>query len=339
MISMRKNGLTLHLKNTQMRKAYIGLSSPLFYDYGNPATKPHEKQYSSPNPILDGPFGLILFFDELWFLTRSLCPENLRKCEFVFFVDEKDLLDDFVFDPDFDVEDYFDPEQIKSHRSGFSVYDYVLFRKGVHWWGPGARIDNHTHPIISPAFKPEWGLTGNSVDPRRVVFDLAVINHLGHSFEFITNSFTDRLLNSGELASVSPFQFADAMLCIDEIPNYQTPSGPYHECLENLRGNGNLIYFRNWASKASSSTSPAEIFEVKADVEATLRSTSDGILKKYFDKNNEVKSLAKTGFGWLAEFAIPGAGKIYKLADTLAEHRKKEEMRWQGFLLDVKSKN
>jgi hypothetical protein len=32
----------------------------------------------SPNPILDSPFGLMLLYDELWFLTKDLCPTNLR---------------------------------------------------------------------------------------------------------------------------------------------------------------------------------------------------------------------------------------------------------------------
>lgn len=320
-----------------MRKAYIGLSSPLFYDYGNPASKPHEEQISSPNPILDGPFGLILFFDELWFLTRSLCPENLRGRSFVFFIDETNLLSDFEYDSDFDVDEYFDPLQIKSQRSGFSEYDRTLFQKGVHWWGHGARIDNHTHRIISPSLKPEWELSGNSMDPRRVVFDLAVINHLGPDFEFVTNSFTDRLLNWQNAPAIAPYQFADAMLYIDDIPNYQTVNGPYHLCLEELRDNSNLTQFRNWVTKTSSTTSPAEISEVKSEVEATLKNTVKDVIKKNFDRSKEVTSLAKTGFGWFLDYTLPGVGKIYKMSDTLVEHRKKEAIRWQGFLLATRS--
>lgn len=74
-----------------MRRAYIGLSTPIGYDYKNQATKTKADTYSSPNPILDSPFGLLLLFDELVFLTRSLCPENMRRLPYVSFLDETNL--------------------------------------------------------------------------------------------------------------------------------------------------------------------------------------------------------------------------------------------------------
>jgi hypothetical protein len=71
-----------------MRIAYVGLSGPLFYDYGHLATPGPADMQSSPNPILDSPYGLLLLFDELWFLTRSVCPENMRELDYVRFLDE-----------------------------------------------------------------------------------------------------------------------------------------------------------------------------------------------------------------------------------------------------------
>ena len=104
-----------------MRRAYIGLSSPIFYDFGNPAEQAYEDQYTSPNPILDGPLGLLLFFDELWFFTRALCPQNMRKVPYVRFVDEEGLLSGFEFDPDIDPSEVFGVDGIDDHRAGFAV--------------------------------------------------------------------------------------------------------------------------------------------------------------------------------------------------------------------------
>ena len=74
------------------RIAFIGLSTPLFYDYRNPASKAISDLGSSPNPILDSPFGLFLLFDEIWFLCRSLCPQNMRDLPYVKFLDESGKL-------------------------------------------------------------------------------------------------------------------------------------------------------------------------------------------------------------------------------------------------------
>ena len=56
-------------------KAFVGLSSNLAFnedvtDKGN------------PNPILESPIGLCLFYDEIWFLDESLCREMQKMAKF-----------------------------------------------------------------------------------------------------------------------------------------------------------------------------------------------------------------------------------------------------------------
>jgi hypothetical protein len=77
-----------------MRIAYVGLSTPLLYDFQYPARKTKADLSSSPNPILDSPFGLMLLYDEIWVLCRSLCPENMRSLDYVKFLDEEQILPD-----------------------------------------------------------------------------------------------------------------------------------------------------------------------------------------------------------------------------------------------------
>lgn len=65
---------------TTKRIGYIGLSSPIAFDYSNQASRTSNDTttYSSPNPIYMGGLGMLLLYDELWFLCESLCPENMR---------------------------------------------------------------------------------------------------------------------------------------------------------------------------------------------------------------------------------------------------------------------
>ena len=52
----------------EVRIGYIGLSTPLAYDYSVDARRAPSDLHSSPNPLLDSPYGLMLLYDELWFL-------------------------------------------------------------------------------------------------------------------------------------------------------------------------------------------------------------------------------------------------------------------------------
>ena len=318
------------------RRAYVGLSSPIFYDYGNPAGVTVPNQYSSPNPILDGPTGLMLFYDELLFLTRSVCPENMRELPFVKFADEIGVLKGLAIDSQIDSVAIFGQDRIDYMRAGFSDYEQQLFNKGVHWWGPGARIDNHTHvlPIKEPTFPLQ--AIGNSMDPHKVVVDFAIANHLGAGYEFVGNSFTDRLLWGPEAAEASAHQLAQCVLEIRSIPNYQSVDGPYHPCLQELRDNSNLRHFRDWISNKSGNVTSTELADVAREVQQTVNATRDTLARYYFDQKNEVKSLSKTIFGWGLDLSIPYLGKVFKVWDAAREHEKKEATRWQGFVLQAR---
>ena len=78
------------------RIAYIGISYPLLYDYWHPADKSSNDLIDSPNPIIESPLGLMIFYDEIVFLCRSVCPNNMRNLPYVKFVDE--LYSNFSFE-------------------------------------------------------------------------------------------------------------------------------------------------------------------------------------------------------------------------------------------------
>ena len=52
------------------RTAYIGISYPLLYDYRYQADKSPNDLLDSPNPIIESPLGLMIFYDEILFLVE-----------------------------------------------------------------------------------------------------------------------------------------------------------------------------------------------------------------------------------------------------------------------------
>jgi hypothetical protein len=130
-----------------MRRAFVGLSAPLFYDYRYPAMNANGEE--EPNPILDSPFGLFLLFDEIWFLSRSLCPQSMRGLPYVKFLEESDMLPPLA---DIAVPDYqeimsFDSSSAERYErlyGSFSDYQETVRRVGITW---DAAADNHSKTL------------------------------------------------------------------------------------------------------------------------------------------------------------------------------------------------
>src|SRR5258706_10403469 len=92
----------------------------------------------------------MLLFDEIVFVTRSLCPENMRDCSFVRFLDEEGLA------PSPERKDWSgvrevlktDPRwaQIAERAEGTPRprFTPTIRDLGVYWDGA---VDNHTHGL------------------------------------------------------------------------------------------------------------------------------------------------------------------------------------------------
>ncbi|WP_434141476.1 hypothetical protein JQR84_24410 (plasmid) [Pseudomonas luteola] len=306
------------------RIAYVGLSSPIFYDYANQASRCASDNRSSPNPILDGPVGLMLLYDEVWFLCESLCPQNMRHLNYVKFLDRTNLLKGFEFDGSTS-DDFFSEEQVGAQRLHFNTYNKVLFEKGVHWH---RATDNHSHSLSVKGLDIEH-ISGNSMDHRNVAFDLCMTNHLGRNVELITNLFTESLFQPS--TSFVRQDLAQNIL-IRNIPNYLTPSGPYSPCIDELRAHDLLSYFRKWISDKYDSFDGQESKEIVEAVERTIEEEKNRLFYKYHDRKNEYISVGKTTLGFFSDYLLPGGSAILDLFNQRAESRAKESKRWQGFV-------
>lgn len=307
------------------RAAYIGISYPLLYDYRHPAKMTKNDLSDSPNPIIESPLGLMVLYDELLFLCRSICPNNMRDLPYVKFIDE--MYPDFYFSGIYNCA--------LENRSLITLntvltYGDIVESMNVKWKG----VDTHTHSlqvgdITMSAYSSE----------EKFLFDVYVFEALQQRYdkdiELIANShFRSASFNSGTKA-----EFIDRII-IQGIPNYLAVDGPYHSCMEELRENRYISDFRRWIVDNHSNLQKAEIDDICNAVERNMQETQERIFKRYLDANSGF-SLFKSTSVTAAKTAIGAFNTPFSIADAFSgcivkgkEMLNAKSMRWQGFVLD-----
>lgn len=311
------------------RIGYVGLSTPIYYDYRNMASKAPSDKSDSPNPILEGAFGALLLYDELWFLCRSLCPENMRHLDYVKFLDEVGDAPDV--DPEWlpDPKDVFSAAALDDFSESSRAYQLVKDQANIYW---DAAADNHTHGLIVG----NQMLSGNSWSVRNVLFDFLLVERLQKNVELVTNSFSSRLFKT-EISVGKKLQLTESLI-LENVPQFLSPAGPYHQSIEEVRGSSYLTYFREWITKDAFTSNQAEVKEVKKEVEAKLSESQKQIFLRYLDPKGSYKSFAETVLGAGVDTLIPGAATVKDLIGQRNEEKKKQGLRWQGFILDARSR-
>lgn len=317
----------------QKRIAFIGLSGPLFYDYANPAGKAPADMMSSPNPILAAPVSLMLLFDELWFLTRSLCPDNLRDSSFVKFVDEQGRLDDL--NPS-EAETWVElnSSELEKHAyefirdNFFDNYSAVLKSTGVNWRGA---CDNHSHRLKIGPFM----VSANSATFRSALFDLFIHSKLSDSrVELIANPYLERLMET----SVFPagrLNFSERIIG-PRLINWQSAVGPYQPEIEDLRHHRYLEDYRVWILQQDVSFDEKEACERREAVEREISSAMRKALLEKLDDGSIVRNSALLLGKAALDFVTGGiSGHLADAAEAVKKTVETKSMRWQGFLLDL----
>lgn len=343
-----------------MRIAYIGLSAPFCYDYLHYASKaPSDDTPVSPNPILESPFGLLLLYDEIWFLCRSLCPENMREIPYVRFLDESGKLPSLK-----DIGLIFQPfsgssSEVINKRLGKIQTAEVL--NGLYKKIPHVRKEQEKKKL--PVAAGDWQIPifvemgidwtyphnhtkrlriaditiyANSSSPECLIFDLIVVERLRNkNIELITNSHSQSWLENPNNPIIKA-KFAE-LLIIDNIPNYLTPEGPYHPCVEKARDNPFLKDFRKWIVSQSITANKKELRDIKSEVEAAIQKSQNEIFLKYLDRKTQYMSIGKTMAGAGADLIVPGLSATASILKEGVNFFDKRKRRWQGFIVSLRS--
>ncbi len=309
------------------RIAYIGLSYPLLYDYKNQASQSQNDISDSPNPIIESPLGLMILYDELWFLCESVCPNNMRNLPYVKFVDK--MFSNLYFEG---AESFRKNIELEIDTNRNLSYPEILKRMNLdERYG----LDTHTHALR----------IGNIVESANggqdnLAFDLYILAALkeisGKDIELIANS-------RYKLKEIDAFDKESSVvekILIPNIPNYLHIDGPYHPCMEELRNNTYITDFRKWIMENHNTIQHSEIEEMCLSVQQSIKETEDKYFKKYLEDNDKYSFFVSSGTTLIKTLIGLGSG-TFSVLDALIgiSIKGKQTMevhsnRWQGFVVD-----
>ncbi len=312
------------------RIGYVGLSSPLFYDKKNAATRTANDESTSPNPILDGGVGAMLLYDEIWFLCRSLCPENMRNLKFVRFLDEEQMT------PQLDLDEgekemfwsNLDPAARKAFRAHNADYQDTRRLLGLK----SGEIYTATYNLTINGFLTR----GTSQNYAKLYMDVHAVNEMPDSVELITNRITSLALNTDSRAS-NLAASAESIL-FRNIQEHLDLEGPYHPYIEELRESTFLSGFRSWILENLESASESELLEFVSEVDVKIAEDMKKQYLKHLDPSQIYRDTTSTVISAFAEDLIPfasTASSIASLAKSYDSYREARKLHWQGFLLEA----
>jgi hypothetical protein len=330
-----------------MRRGYIGISSPVAYDHGykfhiGPAEVPghYWAFYNAlpyPNPILECPYGLLLLYDEIWFLSRSLCPKNMHGLPYVKFVLETEQQEAIVHK----FVNYEDPavkEILLRDYFKFSVLYPKEIAAGLQdipfSWEP--KLANMSE-IFMLSNQPFFGFSGTF---EGVPIDLVHLSHLEvPGLELVTNRFTTPIVERLTTETMSAVKdrvtnratLAESVL-LERIPNYLFKDGLYHPCIEEARADAFLTAFRSWLVSHPSHLSTAEIRDIVLEANASFERLRNDVFTKYLSPAKQYQSSGKILLDAFIELLLPCVGTAVGITKSLLEGCKTEKLRWMGFL-------
>lgn len=262
-------------------RIFVGLSGPTFFDYQNPARRTLNDLNSSPNPILENAFGLSLFYDEIWFLCESLCPQSLRGHSKIRYLDKylsqpgqqkKSQLVSAALNQPSAVEPAGAHEV---SRSNFDTYWDKVQHAGAYWWNDtGRRIDNHTHGLEILGCVT----SGNSNRFSALETDLAIVKILKSEVRVVAslNSFTANIFDT-----VYPSQHHPATNAMSEaalgsavinamVPNCINSIGPDAEIFDRISSSLHAIQFRGYIRSKNLGDAFACYIEIVREIEDSI---------------------------------------------------------------------
>jgi len=324
--------------NFDMRRAFVGFSSPIGYDYAEPAEKTKNDKGSSPNPILFGSMGIFTLYDEIWFACKSLCPNNMRELKYVKFLDEhsaklnlreagfKDLVDQIYKNN----QTYSEPSLDDMFEQGYG--------KGISkYYGLEGRVDNHTHQL---SFMDEE--MGGNLGMRHLIWDLCLIDRFKElSLELVLNPLTAKCaFSASDQASVITAEslgLAEQVLTFGSFYDISGSAGPYHKCVEELRGDDLLVSFREWIRGQANSLHNQNMEAVQEEIDNTVKEFTNRTLRKSVDPTNTKNLVVKIAKNELLG-KIPGGSAWSEITKAIAQNREADLHQGTAFVALARDK-
>jgi hypothetical protein len=324
-----------------MRRAFIGLSGPLGYDYKNQFEKIHLEEASSPNPILENAMGILLFYDELIFACPQVCPKSMRQLDYVKFLSELPNYEEKIKKinekiKDLDIDSYRDlSEKIHGNKNYAKAIKKIL-GDSVSFTAlntsPRFLIDHHTHGFYLGG--DEW-TRASSFDIKGWLFDTEVMREFDlMKYDPIFNSNTLLIAEDFENKYKESYKLSDELL-IRNIPNYINESGPYNESIEELRHHKFIVEFRTHLDDIMANSNTKELEEIAKSVEFAADEIRRKVFLKHMKNYNSYWGLVKSTGTEIVGLVVPGIGLATELGERYFRDKENKGFKWAAFLTEL----
>jgi hypothetical protein len=315
-----------------VKRGFVGLSTPLGYDYLNPIREGQGSSLDVPNPFVESVNGLLLSYDEIWFPSRDFCPKDLHHLDYVRFLEDFSSVKERALVAVEQAQDAFLPEDIPVPDVGLMEKQRQMVMDSV----PAIGLDNHGRDS-------EFGI-GNSADGELFVSDLLMAASL--DFE------VDVIVNSALAGSIHALEVGDKVHQIDQgfVPramediacvrslDFVTSTGSYHESIEDLRGHARIVEFRQYLGQEA--PNQKDFVGLVAEVNRQVDSYAAMAMDKYLKGNGMLFTAGSATVGALGNLAFPVVGSVlsgaFSVAKYLQQGAGRKKVGWSMFVLDTR---
>lgn len=325
----------------EKKRAFVGLTGPFGYAYA------HERprlsgDYSSPNAVLENVAGLLVCYDELYFLSRQFCPVDMWNLPYVHFVLEDKASAEVAAAAIGQARDFFLEENL-DHGIDFAKFA-ELSKAMQSGSNVDFAIDNHTHPV---ELSPGLTVVGDANRAENVVSDVFLTQALS-----LTMGDLDLIVSSPALSSLTrtattaqgvgsdfdyPRRALVSTLVSVRTENFLTAKGSYHESYEDLRQHSNVREFRNYL--CSVDVKVDDVSAMAVEVSRLADTYAGKILKKHIQGPGKFRSLGSPALKGAANFIEPFTGTaLGAVVDHFINKRENSErkaMAWAPFIYDL----
>jgi hypothetical protein len=308
-----------------MRRALVGYSTPIGYDYQSPAVRDDQGYPKQANPVIVGSMGLLLLYDEIWFAEEWLCPFSMRQLPYCRFLDrERPELTGLVEEmPRIEWnQDFKFPTLNDVAQEGYSGFI-------KEYYGASSGVDNHS-------------FTGNPT-PENLLRDLELVDQCDDlKLDLAMNNLTHQFIFPEGLeylqarTQLGLLELAENALNVVSMYDITGISGPYHPVIEPMRESKFLSSFRDWANRQTSNFHNQPANEVLEELDAMVSEFASGALSAAVGADGIKETIVDMAQG-VALDLVPGAGTVHTILGLVGAANERSSRRLSAFIADGRS--